>query len=531
MFSVINYLHNDVIYLGRKGESFGGCTLENQRKKEINNVVSFIPNGDYYFNKALKAMEKDQMDKAYKYMKRAAELSPDDAHVLMQFGILEMDAQNFEKAYELIHTAYSLDPSEPEHVFFLAEISGCIGMVRDAQKYAEMYLEMEPNGMYVEEAEEILDFVQFEEDDMDQFDEDDSEKLVAQEKARRLMENGQFNDSIEVLEKLIERFPDLWPAYNNLALAYFYVGETEQAKALLHHVLRENFGNLHAICNLAVIAYYEKNDSDLFSLIEMLKKINPFDWESRYKLGATLALIGQHDVAYKWLHSMKRKGFQGDSGYYFWLAQSAYFSGHVEEAKAAWKTLIEIDPLKDGFEPWLNVDEGNSDSLENNREFIVEKISSKYSTHRMFGFFLLSKSPYKQEIIAHPKLIDLSNYSAIEKLCLAYALQHSFNKNIEIEKYFVRSMEVAEELYNSSSVITLEEQYLFQMWFVLSERALKDGYEFKNIRALAASVEYMFYSTINSKKVTKKHYAQKYEVSVATITKYVDELIEYLPFD
>lgn len=511
---------------------FGGFTLEKQRQKEkLNNVVSFIPNGDYYFNKALKAMDKDQMDKAYKYMKRAAELSPDDAHVLMQFGILEMDAQNFEKAYELIHTAYSLDPSEPEHVFFLAEISGCIGMVRDAQKYAEMYLQMEPDGMYVVEAEEILEFLQYEEEEMEHIDEEDSEKLIAQEKARRLMENGQFDEAIEVLEQLIETFPDLWPAYNNLSLAYFYVGETEQARALLNNVLRESLGNLHALCNLAVIAYYEKNESELSALVEMLKKINPYDWENRYKLGATLALIGEYEVAYKWLQSMKRKGFPGDAGFYFWLAQSAYFSGHIEEGKAAWKLLVEMDPTKDGYEPWLNASEEHDESLENNREFIIEKISSKYSTHRMFGFFLLSKSAYKQEIIAHPKLIDLSKYSGIEKLCLAYALQHQFTNDNDTEKYFVRSMEVAEELYKSLNPITLEVQYLFQMWFVLSERALKNDYPFKNVKALAAAVEYMFFSTINSKKVTKKHYAEKYNISVSTLTKYVEELIHYLPFD
>jgi len=507
--------------------------LENQRQKEkLNNVVSFIPNGDYYFNKALKAMDKDQMDKAYKYMKRAAELSPDDAHVLMQFGILEMEAQNFEKAYELIHTAYSLEPSEPEHVFFLAEVSGCIGMVRDAQKYAEMYLKMEPDGMYVEEAEEIIEFVQFEEDEHEPFDEEDSEKLIAQEKARRFMENGDFNQAIEVLEQLIERFPDLWPAYNNLALAYFYVGDSEQAKALLHQVLRENLGNLHAICNLTVIAYYEKDDQELSQLIDMLKKINPYDWENRYKLGATLALIGEYEMAYKWLQSMKRKGFAGDTGFYFWLAQAAYFSGHEEEGKQAWKILVDMDPSKDGFEPWIDVEkEIDEESLENNREYIIEKVVSKYSTHRMFGFFLLSKSAHKQEIIAHPKLIDLAKYSGVEKLCLAYALGHQFDETNEMEKRFVRSMEVAEELYKSTETITLEVQYLFQMWFVLSERALKDDYPFKNIQALAAAVEYMFFSTINSKKVTKKHYAQKYSISAATLTKYVEELIEYLPFD
>lgn len=507
--------------------------MENQRQKEKqNNVVPFIPNGDYYFHKALKAIEKDQMDKAYKYMKRAAELSPDDGHVLMQFGILEMEAGNFEKAYELIHTAYSLDPNEPEHVFFLAEISGCIGMMRDAKKYAEQYLQMEPDGMYAGEAEELLDYVHFEKDEWEQYGEDDSEKLIVQEKARRLMENGQFDQAIESLEQLIEQYPDLWPAYNNLALAYFYVGDAEQARALLHQVLRENLGNLHAICNLAVIAYYEKEDESLKEIIETLNKINPFDWENRYKLGATLALVGEFETAYKWLSSMKRKGYDGDAGFYFWLAQAAYFSGHKEEGKQAWKTLVAMDPTKEGVEPWSNVpDDVLDESLESNREFIIEKITSQYSTHRMFGFFLLSKSAFKQEIIAHPKLIDLSAYSGIEKLCLAYALGHDFNYTNPAERSFVRSMQVAEELYASTSKITLEGQYLFQMWFVLSERALKAQYAFKNVKALAAAVEYMFYSTINSSKVTKKHYAQKHNISVATLSKYIEELMSYLPFD
>ncbi|SOC17074.1 tetratricopeptide repeat protein [Ureibacillus xyleni] len=507
--------------------------MEKKRRKEkLNNVVPFIPDGDYYFNKALKAIDKDQMDKAYKYMKRAAELSPDDAHVLMQFGILEMEAQNFEKAYELIHTAYSLEPSEAEHVFFLAEISGCIGLMRDAQKYAEMYLQMEPDGMYVQEAEDILDFVQYEENEVEFLDDEESQKMIVQEKARRLMEDGNFPGAIEVLEQIIETYPDLWPAYNNLALAYFYVGETEQSKALLHTVLRENHGNLHALCNLTVVAYYEKNDEELIALLEVLKKINPYDWENRYKLGATLALVGQNELAYKWLQSMKKRGYLGDAGFYFWLAQSAYFSGRVEEGKAAWKTLVEMDPSKEGFEPWLHItEETDVNSLEQNREVIIEKINSKYSAHRMFGFFLLSKSAHKQEIIAHPKLIDLAKYSGVEKLCLAYALKHTFDKNNSLEKLFVRSMEVAEELYNKCGTITIESQYLFQMWFVLSERALKESYEFKNIKALAASVEYMFYSTINSEKITKKHYAKKYGISVATLSKYIEELVQFLPFD
>ncbi|NLY78435.1 MAG: tetratricopeptide repeat protein [Lysinibacillus sp.] len=506
--------------------------MEKKQQQIKNNIVSFIPDGDYYFNKALKALEREQMDRAYKYMKRAAELSPDDAHVLMQYGLLEMDAQNFEKAYELIHTAYCLEPDEPEHIFYLAEVSGCLGLMSDAKKYAEKYLEIEPNGYYSMEAREIVDFVEFEQFEMDDEDEDTYEQMIIQEKARRLMENSQFQEAIEMLEQLVDEYPELWAAYNNLSLAYFYVGDLEQSKAILNHVLRENTGNLHALCNLTIIAYYEKDEETLDYLVNMLKKINPFDFENRYKLGATLALIGEYEIAYKWLNSMSKGMAPEDPGFFFWLSQSAYFSDRVKEAEKAWETLVKLDPSKVGMEPWRHIKQQTEiPSLEQNRDFIIKKINSDYPAHRMFGFFLLSKSAYRQEIISHPKLIDLAKYNGLEKLCLAYALNHDFNLNNKIEKSFFRAMSVAEELYNIMNAVTLEVQYLFQMWFVLFERAFQNDYEFKNVKALSASVEYMYYSTVNSKQVTKKQYAEKYGISVSTLSKYVEQLLGFLPFD
>lgn len=502
--------------------------LENKRQiKTRNNVVSFIPNGDYYYQKALTALERDQMDKAYKYIKRAAELSPDDGLILMQYGILEMEYQNFEHAYELIHTAYHLDQNEPEIVFMLAEVSGCVGMIHDAKKYALKYLDMEPEGMYSVEAQEILDFVEFEKEVLENLDENDSEKMVGQEKARRLMEKGDFNKAIEVLEELIERFPDAWAAYNNLSLAYFYIGEAEEARALLHQVLRENHGNLHALCNLAVFAYYEKNEEELSSLLDILAKIQPYEWDNRYKLGATLALIGQYEQAYKWLRSMSKRGYEGDPGFYFWLSQSAYFSGHEEAAKQAWAYLIKLDPTKEGFEPWLH-DASKSKALENSREIIVDKINSDFTSDRLFGFFLLKRSAHKQEIIAHPKWIDVADYNEIEKLCLAYALGHEFSKKAKGQLSILRGMEVAEVVADKYDAIRLEAAQVLQLWFALFELAAKVDYPFRNVKALAASVDYMFHSAMDE-KVTKKQFADKYGISAATLTKYCDELVDFVP--
>ena len=50
-----------------------------------------------------------------------------------------------------------------------------------------------------------------------------------------------------------------------------------------------------------------KNEDDLQELLNVLVKIQPYTWEHRYKLGATLALISQYELAYKWLQRCKRE--------------------------------------------------------------------------------------------------------------------------------------------------------------------------------------------------------------------------------
>ena len=108
----------------------------------------------------------------------------------------------------------------------------------------------------------------------------------------------------------------------------------------------------------------------------------------------------------------KRRGFEGDAGYYFWLSHSAYFSGHEEVAREAYAKLIEMDPTKAGYEPWKDVQEIiKSDSLEQDREFLLSKIQNTYRSERMFGFYLLGKSGHKQEIISHPSYIEIEKLS------------------------------------------------------------------------------------------------------------------------
>ncbi|KAA0944319.1 tetratricopeptide repeat protein [Sporosarcina sp. ANT_H38] len=502
--------------------------MDNLREKQDKKIISFIPDGEFYYNKAIQAMQRDRYEDAQRYLKRASELSPEDWKILMEYGVLVMEEGRFEEAHELLMTANSLAPTEEEIIFYLAEVHAHLGMLRDAKMYAEKYISIDPDGPFADDSIEIIDFAEQEES----FNDDempDGEVYFLQEKARRLMESGDFKAAIKLLELIIVDYPDFWAAYNNLALAYFYIGENERATKLLHDVLNRNKGNIHALCNLAVFYYYEKKEEELESLLALLVKIKPYQFENRYKLGATFALIGRHKEAYTWLKSLQKRGFEGDAGYYFWLSHSAYFSGHENVAREAYAKLIELDPKKAGYEPWKDVQEIiKSDSLEQDRGFLLSKITNTYRSERMFGYYLLGKSGHKQEIISHPSYIEIEKLSNYERLFLASGLDYEFMPETNFDKSFMRALETTDLLYNKYCPLDKQASHLFQMWFTLCETALGRSYLFRNPAALAAAADYMFQSS-RYPDVTKTAIAKEFGVSVPTLTKYVGELIEYLP--
>ncbi|HJF32385.1 MAG TPA: tetratricopeptide repeat protein [Sporosarcina psychrophila] len=502
--------------------------MDNLRKKHDKKVISFIPDGEFYYNKAIQAMQRDRFEDAQRYLKRATELSPEDPKILMEYGVLVMEEGRFEDAHELLMTANALAPAEEEIIFYLAEVHAHLGMLRDAKMYAEKYVLLDPDGPFADDSMEIIDFAEQEES----FNDDempDGEVYFLQEKARRLMESGDFKAAVELLEAIIVDYPDFWAAYNNLALAYFYIGENGRASELLHDVLARNKGNIHALCNLAVFYYYEKKEEELESLLALLVKIKPYQIENRYKLGATFALIGRHKEAYNWLRSLQKRGFDGDTGYYFWLSHSAYFSGHETVAREAYARLVELDPTKIGYEPWKDVQEMiKSDSLEQDREFLLSKITNTYRSERMFGFYLLGKSGHKQEIISHPSYIEIEKLSDYERLFLASGLDYEFMPETNFDKSFMRALETTDLLYAKYCPLDKQASHLFQMWFTLCETALSRSYLFRNPAALAAAADYMFQSS-RYPDVTKKAIAKEFNISVPTLTKYVGELIEYLP--
>jgi tetratricopeptide (TPR) repeat protein len=238
-------------------------------------VLSFVPTGEYYFTKGLKAYRRRDFLKAKKYLGRAMQLEPGEPMITCQLAIVSTELGDFEHSNRLLHMILEeLDEDMAECHYFLANNYAHMGLFKDSYHYAKLYMELDPDGDFSEDTEDLLDVLAFEAEDFEDellYPQDDL--IVKQEQARELLESGYFTKAIELLKEVVADFPEYWSAHNNLALAYFYLGKSKKAETILKDVLEQNPGNLHALCNLLVFAHYQGRTKTVNEMLSALKKI------------------------------------------------------------------------------------------------------------------------------------------------------------------------------------------------------------------------------------------------------------------
>ncbi|MER1999134.1 MAG: transcriptional regulator, partial [Lysinibacillus sp.] len=234
-----------------------------------------------------------------------------------------------------------------------------------------------------------------------------------------------------------------------------------------------------------------------------------------------------HETAYKWLQSLSKRGYNGDAGFYFWLANAAYFSNHQQIAQNAWDKLIELDPSKVGMEPWVQHYLHPDYMPANDRDYIIGKLNGDTIAEKLVGCFVLNLSPHKQEILAHPKWVDVDSFNEIEKYALAYILGHTLTDNDPQQKVVIAAMDAAKLIVNRYEALNMFSKGCIEQAFMMVELALIEQQPIKNEKALAATADFIF-NSLTGETVTKKEVAQAYEISVSTLTKYCNLYFELL---
>ncbi|GIN19716.1 MAG TPA: tetratricopeptide repeat protein [Bacillus bacterium] len=497
-----------------------------KKKRNRAKIYTFLPTGDYYFHKGLQSYDRFDFTNAKKYLQRALELEPLEPMIACQLALVHTETGEYEKSNQLLlMTLNELDERMTECYYFLANNYAHLGLFTEAYRYAKLYLEKDEVGEFADEAEELLEWIGINDDDITLLKEQE-ELLQMQEESKSLLEEGKYAEAVQMLEDIVKAYPEFWPAYNNLALAYFYEGETSKAFSMTEKVIAHNPGNLHALCNLAVFYFYEHQTGDLERLLKTLEKIKPIIPEHRYKLGATFALAKQYELAYFWLRQLQKSGYPGNAGFYYWLAKAAYFTGNEKAAKAAWDRLVLLEPEKAGIAPW-NESLEEADKRSEGDQALLKLLRSESIAERLCGIFFISISDRQPALLTHPSFKSIEEFSYPEKLYLATILQVEKRQVPHAGVRVDKAHETATELYERHKDRPADVFDLLKFWFGIVRKVIENEGKFANPSAFAAAAEYVW-STEKNEGKTQREIAKQYGISTATLRKYITKIELYL---
>ncbi|MDQ0196647.1 tetratricopeptide repeat protein [Paenibacillus wynnii] len=311
------------------------------------NVIPITLNANFFFERAVRSLDRFQYDKALKNFRKAAEYEPDNPVNHCNVAGIFSEMGNYEASNEILtHVLENIDSSLTECHFYMANNYANMDNFEEAERSLVKYLEEDLNGDFLMESEELMELLNYELDRPAPLHRIRSrEGVVEHDRARALLEEGKFTEAVKLLKEIVNNTPDFLAAHNNLALAYFYMGRFAKAKESIERVLDLAPGDLHALCNLAIFLQYEGDNESLERLLRMLEATIPFHQEHVFKLATTMGILGRHRIAYgHFRRLLKDEEVGGDAGLYHYCAAAASNSGLYTEAERCWRQVGKLDP-------------------------------------------------------------------------------------------------------------------------------------------------------------------------------------------
>jgi tetratricopeptide (TPR) repeat protein len=318
-----------------------------KNKKRRPKVIAMRLDATFFFERAVQSLDRFHYDKALKYFRRAVEYEPDNPvnHCNMA-GILS-ELGRYEESNVILRSVLDqIDPAMTECYYYLANNYANMELYEAAEEALVRYLENDPEGQFLDEADDLLDLLHFELNRPTKITTIKSrENMYEHDKARELLEAGRFAEAVRILEEIIERQPDFLAARNNLGLAYYYMGLFEKSVQTITEVLETEPGNLHALCNLAIFYQHANKEEALESLMEKLRKTIPFHPEHVFKLATTLGIVGDHREAYGHFRRLLKTGELADEpSLHHFAAVASVNLGRHDEADRHWRQAARLDP-------------------------------------------------------------------------------------------------------------------------------------------------------------------------------------------
>jgi tetratricopeptide (TPR) repeat protein len=321
---------------------------KSRKKRRTTNVIPFHVDAAFFFERAVHYLDRHDLKNAVKHFRKAVQYEPDNpvnhanlAGVLSELG-------DFQESNRILHKILTdIDPGMVECYFYMANNYANLGDFERAEEYAARYLELEKDGEYAADAQEMLQILVQEFGGgkvLQERKQKQEREAREQDVARRLLEEGKFLEASHVLERAIEQQPESMAPRNNLSLAYYYLGELDKAVEIAEDVLRKDTSNVHALCNLAVFYQHLGYKEPLQEILQGLRKLYPLYFDHAFKLATTMGILGEHTTAYRLFRQLLRWSDRTDPALLHCVAAAAANLGYYERARRLWREVRQLDP-------------------------------------------------------------------------------------------------------------------------------------------------------------------------------------------
>ncbi|WP_047980806.1 tetratricopeptide repeat protein [Ornithinibacillus contaminans] len=333
--------------------------VDNKNKlAKLNNVIPFIPDGDFYFAKGVESFRKRKFDIALKWLTKAVESAPKNPLYQCQMSIIYTETGAFHKANQILTNV--LQATGDQYVdcyYLLANNYAHLGLLNDAKKFAVSYLDKEPNGDFSEDAKTLLQLIEID-DDFDDEDwdfEDEDELLVFQETVFHHLENKEWDKALTLLEEMLVLFPDHKTAQHEYAHALFFSGKKEEAIQKELELVEADPNNLFSHTNLALFYYEIQSEQEYQLHIRALLNIYPIHEQQKLRIATTLARTGYLEEAYARFRMLDKAAVNSHISYFRWYSMTAFRLGEPSKALSLWEEGCRRFPkLSEEDGPWTS---------------------------------------------------------------------------------------------------------------------------------------------------------------------------------
>ncbi|WP_067840241.1 tetratricopeptide repeat protein [Amphibacillus sediminis] len=301
-------------------------------------IIPFIPEGDFYFSKGVAAFYKRKFELALKWLQKAVEANPSEALYPSQMSIVYTEIGAYHAANQILIDVIKEHGSDYFDCYYLmANNYAHLGLLKDAKKYAALYLEKDPKGEFSSETEQLLTILELGLEEEDEWFEQEDELLAHQETAFYHLQRKQWSSALPLLKEMLTRFPDYHIAKHEYSYALFFSGE--HSRALEHELdlYQTCHDKLPALCNLAVFHYEQNQTEQAKHYLEELVNIHPIHIEQALRVAITFVHLGCYNQGFQRLSRLPKARLKNHLSYFRALAKAAHGLGRTLVAEQVWQ--------------------------------------------------------------------------------------------------------------------------------------------------------------------------------------------------